>query len=211
VLDRGRQLYGSGCAGCHGESGEGTGLAPSLRGVGAASTDFQLSTGRMPLSRVVRQPPHGAPAYGRADIDALVSYVSSLAPGGEPVPALATGDVAGGRQLYLTNCASCHSSTGVGAALPAGFIAPSLLQTDPTRVAEAVRVGPGLMPPFPRSALDDGQLADLVAYVRSLPSESDHGGWPIGSLGPVTEGLFGWVAGLGVLLVVIRLLGTRAP
>jgi ubiquinol-cytochrome c reductase cytochrome c subunit len=211
VLDRGRQLYGSGCAGCHGQAGQGSTAGPPLLGVGAASVDFQLSTGRMPLSRVVKQPSHGAPAYGRSDTEALVRYVSSLAPGGEPVPTLGVGDAASGRQLYLENCAACHSSTGVGAALPAGYIAPSLLQTDRTRVAEAVRVGPGLMPPFPASVLDDGQLADLVAYVQALSAEGSHGGWAIGSLGPVSEGLFGWVAGLGALLVVIRLLGKRAP
>jgi ubiquinol-cytochrome c reductase cytochrome c subunit len=98
----------------------------------------------------------------------------------------------------------------VGAALPAGYIAPSLLQDDATRVAEAVRVGPGLMPQFPRSALTDQQVNDIVAYVQALPAHENDGGWPIGDLGPVAEGLFGWVAGLGLLLVVIRLLGKRA-
>jgi ubiquinol-cytochrome c reductase cytochrome c subunit len=98
----------------------------------------------------------------------------------------------------------------VGAALPAGYIAPSLLHDDAIRVAEAIRVGPGLMPQFPASALTDQQVADIVTYVQALPARENDGGWGIGDLGPVAEGTFGWVVGVGLLLLVIRLLGKRA-
>ena len=209
-LDRGRQLYGAGCAGCHGQTGGGSPLGPSLLGVGPATTDFYLATGRMPLSRVVQQAQHHPPAYDQQDIDALVAYVSSLAPGGEPIPAVSQGNLQSGRELYLLNCASCHASSGVGEALPGGNVAPSLLSDGPTQVAEAIRVGPGLMPQFPRTALTDAQIDDIASYVQALPARMDHGGWAIGAIGPVAEGLFGFVVGLGLLLVVIRLLGKRA-
>jgi ubiquinol-cytochrome c reductase cytochrome c subunit len=211
LVTRGKALYGAGCAGCHGQQGAGSGRGPSLIGVGAASTDFQLSSGRMPLSQTQPQPTRQPPAYSRDDIDALVAYVSSLGPGGIPIPQLPPGDVTRGRDLYLLNCASCHASTGVGAALPAGQVAPPLLDVPASQVAEAVRVGPGLMPQFPAGTLSDQQTADIVAYVTQLPSTSDHGGWAIGAVGPVTEGLIGWILGLGVLLAVIRLLGKKAP
>lgn len=211
TLERGRTLYGAGCAGCHGQRGEGSGRGPSLIGVGAASIDFQLSSGRMPLNQPVDQPPRAAPAYAPTDIDALVTYVNSLGPGGVPIPQLPPGDTQSGRQLYLFNCASCHASTGVGAALPDGRVAPPVLGVPSTQVAEAIRVGPGLMPQFPPTALTDQQAADIVAYLNALPSVSDHGGRPIGSIGPVTEGFVGWAIGLGLLVVVIRLLGRKAP
>lgn len=211
-VDRGLELYQRGCAGCHGQSGGGSERGPSLLGVGPASTDFQLSTGRMPLAKPVKQPPRSQPAYDQQDIDALVAYIDSLATGtrGQPIPQLVDASLQSGRRLYLTNCASCHSSSGVGAVLPDGFVAPPVLDDTPQQVAEAIRVGPGVMPPFPSSALDDQKMSSIVRYVQAIPSHDAHGGWRIGSLGPLTEGLVGWVVGLGLLGVVIRLLGRRA-
>lgn len=209
TLERGRQLFQSGCAGCHGQNGGGSPRGPSLIGVGAASADFQLSTGRMPLNKVVDQPLHSEPAYDPTDIRALVTYVASLGTG-PPIPQLGAGDLQSGRELYIANCAACHSSAGVGEALPGGERAPSVLQTDPLQIAEAVRVGPGLMPQFPAGALSDTEVASIATYVQTIPTNIDKGGWPIAAIGPVTEGAIGWLVGLGLLVVVIRLLGQRA-
>lgn len=46
----GETLFEANCSTCHGMEAEGTDLAPSLIGVGAASVDFQVSTGRMPMA-----------------------------------------------------------------------------------------------------------------------------------------------------------------
>jgi ubiquinol-cytochrome c reductase cytochrome c subunit len=208
-VERGRTLYLRGCAGCHGQQGQGSQNGPSLVGVGAASAHFQLSTGRMPLAEVVDQPPRARPAYSSTDLDALVEYVASLGPG-QPIPHLPEGDLQAGRKLYIANCASCHSSSGVGAALPDGHYAPNVLGDSSQQVAEAVRVGPGLMPRFSSDVLTDEQLASIVTYVRQIPEHDARGGWPLGGLGPLTEGAAGWAFGLGLLLVVIRLLGQRA-
>ncbi|MFF4777184.1 c-type cytochrome [Microtetraspora fusca] len=208
-MGRGRQLYGISCASCHGQRGEGSQYGPSLKGVGAASADFWLSTGRMPLPNPRALPRHGPPAFGRRDIDALVSYVASFGPG-PAIPAVGKGNVRQGLTIYLRDCAACHSSTGEGGALPAGRYAPSLTGTAPVQIAEAVRLGPGAMPKFGRGTLSDGALNSVIAYIRTLPRTSGAGGWPLGGVGPVTEGVVAWVLGLGVLLLVIRALGKRA-
>lgn len=205
---RGRSLYLSNCASCHGQQGGGSQRGPSLIGVGAASADFQLSTGRMPLAKEEAMPPRGKPAFGRADIDALVGYVASLGPG-PAIPALAPGDLTLGRSLYLQNCAACHSSGGVGYAQVGGRAAPSLLSTHPRQVAEAIRVGPNLMPVYPKQTLDDRQVDALVAYVGHLQQTGNRGGLGLGRLGPVAETLVGFVA-IALLLLVIRGLGQRA-
>ena len=193
-------------------SGEGSRRGPDLRSVGTASTDFQLRTGRMPVAAPVQEPRSGPPAFGSADIDALVAFVDTLGDGTGPgIPRVTPGDPQRGRELYLTNCAACHSSSGVGAVLPAGHVAPSLLGTAHTQLGEAVRVGPGVMPVFPQSALGDGDVGDIAAYVDSLGTTRDHGGWPIGAVGPVTEGAIGWLVGLGLVLLLARRLGKRAP
>jgi len=205
---RGQTLYQQSCASCHGQHGQGTERGPTLAGVGAASADFYLSTGRMPITEEQRNPGRGRPAFGRADIDALVAYVASLG-NGPAVPAVdpAAGRLAEGERLYQENCAACHSATGTGGALTSGQVAPSLAQATPVQVAEAIRVGPGAMPRFEPQALDDPQVDSVAAYVGRLQQGGNRGGWDLGRIGPVTEGLVAWVAGLGLVLLVVRRLG----
>jgi ubiquinol-cytochrome c reductase cytochrome c subunit len=204
-------LYGSGCAGCHGQRAEGTGQAPALVGVGGADIDYMIASGRMPLTSPNARPERRPPSYGSRDRAALVAYISSLGAGGPEIPQLPPGDARSGRDLYLTNCAACHGSGGAGGTLPGGQVAPRILGVPGQQVTEAIRVGPGLMPPFGSSTLTDQQAADIVAYVGAMPDSAEHGGWDLGGLGPAAEGLIGWGLGLGTLLVVIRLLGKKAP
>jgi ubiquinol-cytochrome c reductase cytochrome c subunit len=209
---RGQALYQQSCASCHGQQGQGTQRGPTLVGVGAASADFYLSTGRMPITDEQRNPGRGPPAFGRSDIDALVAYVASLGEG-PAVPDVdpAAGRLAEGERLYQENCAACHSATGTGGALTSGQVAPSLGQATPVQVAEAIRVGPGAMPRFPSQALNDPQVDSVAAYVGRLRHGGNRGGWDLGRIGPVPEGLVAWVVGLGLVLLVVRRLGKEVP
>ena len=207
----GARLFATGCASCHGPEGEGTENAPSLVGVGTAAADFMLSTGRMPLADPDQEPTRQPPKYSAEEIEALVAYVASLGPGGESIPfvSLEGGDLALGRDLYSGNCLACHGAGAQGASVGAGQLAPSLHRATPVQVAEAVRVGPGPMPPFGDELIDQRQLDSLVGYVMNLRTESNPGGLDLGRVGPVVEGFVGWVVGLGLLLLVIRLTGTK--
>jgi ubiquinol-cytochrome c reductase cytochrome c subunit len=225
-----RQTYLSDCAVCHGSSGNGTGRGPSLIGVGRASLDYELSTGRMPLAGVARdasQPgspleplpntagadpdivPHRHdPAYDPPTIAALVDYVSVLTGGGGPdIPHPVGGNLAEGGDLFRLQCAACHAWAGDGGAL-LHREAPALHASTRTQIAEAVRVGPGQMPAFGTAALTDDQLASVAAYVRYLDSPRDRGGDPLWHLGPVTEGAMA-LAALGALLLFTRWIGER--
>ncbi|MER7503902.1 c-type cytochrome [Nonomuraea pusilla] len=207
---RGRELFDRGCVSCHGQRGGGTQLGPDLTRAGAASADFQLSTGRMPLPAPDAVPRRGTPAFSRPDIDALTAYVASLGHG-PAIPSVPAGDPRQGRRLYLATCAACHSSTGDGASLPGGQVAPSLLPSGATQIAEAVRLGPGAMPAFPPNELSDAQLGAVIAYLDGLRAEKAHGGAPLGGIGPVAEGAVAWLIGLGLLIVFIRFVGKKAP
>jgi ubiquinol-cytochrome c reductase cytochrome c subunit len=213
VTEAGRGLYTANCAACHGVGGGGTPAGPSLVGVGAASADFYLRTGRMPLSapgqRVVRQAPH----FGDADIRALVAYVASLGAGPDVPQVKGGGDIRTGWELFRANCAACHNATGAGNAIGGGFVAVGLGQADPTTVAEATIIGPGAMPAF---AFDDASLADLAAYIRWLRDAPAPGGAAIGQTGPVAEGFVGVAVGLPLLLLAALFVarhgrGARAP
>ncbi|MFF4810353.1 c-type cytochrome [Micromonospora chersina] len=209
--DRGTRLYLEQCASCHGVRGQGSQQGPSLVGVGPAAVDFQLSTGRMPVSREVSQARRREPVFSADDISALVDHVAGFGDGGPEIPRVAPGDVASGRAVFAANCAPCHGATGSGAVLTNGWSAPPLYDASATQIAEAVRVGPGLMPAFPGQVLTDQQVDDLTSYVRRLRTERlDPGGNPLGRLGPLAEGLLAWVAVLVLLVAGVRWLGRRA-
>jgi ubiquinol-cytochrome c reductase cytochrome c subunit len=209
---QGRQLYMRDCAWCHGSRGEGTGVAPPLIGTGALATDFYLSTGRMPEATPVDDPPRRTPAYGRQEIDQLVAFVASFGPG-PAVPRVTpqAGRLSEGAVLYESNCAACHSSAGIGGALTQGKVAPSILTSTSTHVAEAVRLGgTGNMPVFGPETLSEEQVSSILRYVQYLQRPRDRGGLPLGRIGPIAEGFVAWVVGLLLLVVFVRWTGMRA-
>jgi ubiquinol-cytochrome c reductase cytochrome c subunit len=210
-VERGRELYLTGCASCHGANAEGTSRGPDLRGVGAAAADFQLTTGRMPATQGDRQVFRKPPAYSRAKIKDLVAYVASLG-AGPPIPDVVTppGDLQEGARLYLANCAACHAASGNGGALSLGRAAPNVHEATPVQVAEAVRTGPGQMPVFGPETLTRKQLNSLVRYVEYLKKPENPGGFSLGLVGPITEGLVAILIGLGALMLVSRWIEPRA-
>jgi ubiquinol-cytochrome c reductase cytochrome c subunit len=205
LVRRGQELFVTGCAQCHGADGDGTGQGPSLVGVGAASADFQLTTGRMPDTDPDRQPVGKPPAYEPDEIDALVAYVASLGDG-PPIPDVENppGRLTEGGELYLLNCAACHSAAGNGGALSSGRTAPDLHGATPVQIAEAMRTGPGPMPVFGPDTLSDRQVNSIVEYVRYLDDPRDPGGLSLGRVGPITEGLVALLFGLVALAFVCR-------
>ncbi len=212
----GRLIYLRDCAWCHGNQAEGGDRGPALIGVGAESADFMLTTGRMPIPQVERQPPHRSPRYPPEQIDALVAYISSLG-SGPAIPAVdpSAGNLGQGEDLYEENCAACHSSTGIGAALTTGLEAPSLLRSTPVQVVEAMRLGgaglrTGKMPKFGPDVIDDQQANSIARYVQYLQHPEDRGGQPLGRVGPVVDGFVTWVLALAVLVLLIRWIGTRS-
>jgi ubiquinol-cytochrome c reductase cytochrome c subunit len=205
-----RNIFLRDCAVCHGATGTGTTRGPSLVHVGAASIDFWVSTGRMPLANPGDTPTRSTPKYSRHAIDALVRYVARLTGGGPAIPDVSTRgtDVAAGGVLFRLNCAACHAWAGDGGAL-VERAAPSTHQASPTQIAEAIRTGPGRMPQFGRAAISPRQLDEVVAYTRSLDHPDDRGGFGLAHLGPLAEGAVAIVVALGLLIVGVRWIGTR--
>lgn len=206
---RGEQLYGQQCASCHGPQGQGTYRGPSLATAGAASADYYLRSGRMPIDDPHEQPQRSDPAFDDEQIDALVAYVASLGEGPViPQLDLEAADVAAGGEQYRLNCVSCHNWDGKGGALVGRGNAPDLHDIPPRQIAEAIRIGPGAMPLFSEDALGPAELDAVVAYVVELQAPQDRGGLGLGHWGPATEALAAF-AGLGVLLLLTGLLGKR--
>jgi ubiquinol-cytochrome c reductase cytochrome c subunit len=203
ILASGKHLYGQHCASCHD-----TANAPSLRGVGPLAADFYLRTGYMPLPHLGVQPRRARVTFTDAQIRALVAYVGSLG-GGPPIPKPhpARGNLAQGLHLFTDRCSGCHQVVAEGGYVT-GAVPPQLGDATPTQIAEAVRIGPNVMPKFSKRAISDAQLDSIIRYVQYTRHPLDRGGWSIGHIGPVPEGLVTWfiaaVALLGVCLTVGR-------
>jgi ubiquinol-cytochrome c reductase cytochrome c subunit len=210
-VSAGRALYVDGCSSCHGFDARGlSGRGPSLVGAGAAAADFYLSTGRMPLDDAGEEPLRSKPAYSRTEIDDLVAYVGSL--GGPPIPTVdpAAGDLNAGFRAFRSNCAGCHQSVGRGGIVPGGVAPPLQDGVTRTQVAEAVRVGPYVMPRFSERQIDQGTLNSIVRWVQATRHPDDRGGWGIGHIGPIPEGMVAWLLAGVALLLVARVIGERA-
>jgi len=107
---------------------------------------------------------------------------------------LTGGNLMEGGELFRANCGSCHRSAVRGGALAfTGINAPALTNKSAAIIAGAIRWGPGPMPPFPASVLNDRQLASVVQYVQFVQHPPSPGGNPIGYYGPVAEGFVAWV------------------
>ncbi len=203
----GKSLYGRNCLRCHGMNGVGTAVAPSLRGVGARAADFYLSTGYMPLQHIGLQPRRSRLVLNPSQIKALTGYVASLAPG-PAIPTPGPGSVSQGFHLFTDHCAGCHQVVAEGG-YGTGAVPPPLEGGTPTQVAEAVRIGPYVMPTFSPKAISNAQLDSIIAYVQYAKHPDDRGGWAIGHVGPVPEGLISWLIAAAAPVVVCMLIGTR--
>ncbi len=220
LVEQGRQLFLVGCSFCHGTNGEGVlstrdgkQLGPSLVGVGAAAADFQLETGRMPMARPGVQATRKKTVYNEDEIAAIAAYIASLGPG-PAIPDASDYSIDGlsaeerqeaisrGGQIFLTNCTACHNYNGKSGAMPRGGFAPNITKVDPKHIYQAMLTGPQTMPNFSNGNLSPDEKRDVIAYLTSLNEAPEFGGFTLGGLGPVSEGLFGWIIGIGGLVGV---------
>ena len=206
----GQQLYQVHCASCHGQALQGSAQAPPLVNVDAEAVDFELRTGRMPAQVPHVQQFDRAPIFSGAEIDAIAGYVMSRSTGNKSLPAPhIPGNVENGRKVFEENCEQCHSATGGGNSVGYADVAPPLTGVPPQIIADAVRVGPDVMPRFGPKVISDKDLADVITYIRYLHAASDNfGGLQLGNWGPVSEGFAAWAFGMGLLVLLVRRIGT---
>ncbi len=215
AIAEGKEIFLRGCSSCHGLNAEGGSIAPSLIGVGAASVDFQVATGRMPMADMSTQAMRKTPVYNDEEVAALAAYVASLAPGPEiPTEDMLNyerdGEVAEGGELFRTNCAMCHNFAGQGGALTQGKYAPTLMGVEPVHIYEAMITGPQSMPVFSDKTLTPKEKLSIIKWIKAAEKGPQLGGVALGRVGPVTEGLLVWTLGLGLLIGIAVWLATKA-
>lgn len=175
----GRETYRTHCASCHGRSGMGDGPAaqgmePAPPPIGDAASMADATPALLFRVISVGVPGTQMVAWGSALTAQqrweVVAYLQSLH--------ATAGQVAEGEGLFVQSCASCHGAAGAldGAATRAlsklppeiGSFAWQAEHSD-AQIATAIREGVtgSAMPGTPR--LSDGEVAKIVAYIRSLP------------------------------------------
>ncbi len=204
-IAQGQKLFSVTCSACHGLNAQGTSQGPSLIGAGAAAVDFQMSTGRMPAAEVGAENPSKPLRFTQAQIYAIAAYIASLG-GGPAIPSADQVSTSGantalGSQLFLANCAQCHNFRGAGGALTYGKSAPPLTSATARQIYEAMLTGPEAMPVFSDGTITPAEKRDIIAYVTQTRSETNPGGFSLGSVGPVTEGIVAWLGGILALVL----------
>lgn len=202
-VEQGQKLFEANCATCHGMGANGSNAGPSLVGVGAASVDFQVGTGRMPMQMNGPQAEQKPVQFNEEQIRQLAAYVASLGAGpAVPGEELLTGegDAAAGGELFRVNCAMCHNAAAAGGALTRGKYAPPLAGVSEKHIYEAMVTGPQNMPVFSDANIDPQGKQDIITYLKNIETNPSAGGLALGSLGPVAEGLFVWTVALAVII-----------
>lgn len=213
AAQHGKELYDTSCITCHGRDGQGvTGRGPSLIGVGSASVEFQVGTGRMPMTRQESQAEEKKPQFDKDQTKQLGQYIQEIG-GGPQLPSDGKytesleenpEGLARGGELFRVNCSSCHGFGGGGGALSSGKFAPSLHDASPETIYAAMLTGPQNMPVFGDNQLTPEQKREIITYVTlQLQEDKDPGGlFNLGRYGPVTEGLAIFALGITILVFV---------
>ena len=163
--ESGKALYSSkNCVQCHGPSGEGTSAGPSFMINPITFANF--------LNQL-RRPVDTMPAVRESDVsDAqvadLYAFVRLLqAPAGPAAPArTAAGNADNGKRIFTAyGCYECHGRMAQGA--PTG----PRLGPHPIALANVIKElrHPNEMPPYTEKVISDAEIADVYAFLQSLP------------------------------------------
>lgn len=228
LIQEGKDIYEVACITCHGTNLQGVpDRGPSLIGVGEGSVYFQVHSGRMPMMSNDAQAERKTPRYTEQQTLALAAYVAANGGGPELVynddgtiakeelrgssydGKIHPEDIARGSELFRMNCASCHNFTGRGGALSSGKYAPPLDPANEQEIYQAMLTGPQNMPKFSERQLTHDEKADIIAFIKDAKESPSSGGWSVGGLGPVAEGLAMWIIGITALVGAAMWIGSR--
>ncbi|GIF37667.1 cytochrome bc1 complex diheme cytochrome c subunit [Actinoplanes xinjiangensis] len=210
VAREGKALYDTSCISCHGRDGQGVEeRGPSLIGVGSASVEFQVGTGRMPMTRQEAQAEEKPRQFDDAQTEQLGQYIQELGGGPELPEGALVEDLeakpdalARGGELFRVNCTSCHGFGGGGGALSSGKFAPALHDATAEEIYAAMLTGPQNMPVFGDNQLTPDQKKQIITYISvQLQDDKDPGGlFNLGRYGPSTEGMAIFLVGITLLV-----------
>jgi mono/diheme cytochrome c family protein len=185
AAERGKALYSSNCAFCHGSQGQGSEQAPTL------VRNYLIGQDRNgeligPVIKAGR-PTQGMPAFGSLQPEQISDLVAFLhlrnaagRGGGLPETALLTGDAKAGQAYFAAHCRKCHSADGDLKGIGSRYTPVALtiaLLTPKTDKPTEVKVT------LPSGQTVSGNLRDMDEFVVSLDdSGGEYRSWPRAAL-----------------------------
>ena len=160
--DTGKMLYTTqNCAMCHGADAQG-GVGPRIGPPPGSMADFV---------NAIRKPTGQMPAYAPAavsdeQVGDLYAYLKTMeAPAQAPVNL--TGNAEHGKQIFVSyGCYQCHGYVGQGGAAGVRIGPPPISEQ---AVRNYIRQPSGQMPPYTSKVVSDQDVADIYAYLKSIP------------------------------------------
>ena len=163
--DKGKDAFAAHmCAACHGAAGQGA-IGPQIAPPGRAFPDF-VQRVRQPAGKM---PPFSTQALADAQLADIYAYLQSTNPAGASSLSALAADAQNGSRIFVSDgCYECHGRVGQGAAQTgAPRIAPPALTVD--GFARYIHAPTGNMPPYTSKVVPDQAVADIYAFLKSLP------------------------------------------
>jgi mono/diheme cytochrome c family protein len=167
--ENGKQSFTSrNCSTCHGSDAQGmAGSGPKIGPPGIAFGDF-LKYVRMPTGNM---PPVSAQRVPDSELADIYAYLNSMA-GASPQSAFSAGpgNMGNGKKIFASyGCYECHGYQGQGSKQTGTpRMGPTALSVG--AFAAYVRQPTGDMPPYTSKVVSDSDIADIYAYLQSIPA-----------------------------------------
>ena len=152
------------CAACHGPEGQGA-VGPALAPPPRPLPDFMRYV-RQPAGKM---PPLAPQAVSDADLGDIYAYLQSANPGPASNLSSLSGNAQNGNRIYTADgCYECHGRVGQGSQQTgAPRIGPPALTID--AFARYIHAPTGNMPPYTSKVVSDQDIADIFAFLKSVP------------------------------------------
>jgi mono/diheme cytochrome c family protein len=152
------------CATCHGPEGQGA-VGPTLAPPPRPLPDF-LRYVRQPAGKM---PPFTPQAVSDAELGDIYAFLQSANPAPASNLATLSGNAQNGNRIYTADgCYECHGRVGQGSQQTgAPRIGPPALTID--AFARYIHAPTGNMPPYTNKVVSDQNIADIYAFLKSVP------------------------------------------
>jgi ubiquinol-cytochrome c reductase cytochrome c subunit len=191
-------IFAEHCAKCHGDRGQGVSGVTNIGG-----PNIQAVHDHADVMAAMEIGPSHMPSFARIlTVDQMRAVADFVTHQIATIPKV-QGDLGEGGELFRVYCSPCHRTAVRGGALVyTGINAPSLVDKSPAIIAGAIRWGPGPMPAYPPTVLDNKQLWSIVDYIQQVAQHPPaRGGSPLNWYGPVAEGFVAWVVMFALIAV----------
>src|SRR5690606_2842264 len=140
--------------------------------------------------------------YRPAALQAFAPCVAALGPGPSvpdagytAIPGICREGPTRGGDGLPTHCTARPNSIGAAGALRRRRFAPAPTAVEAKHIDEAMLTWPQQMPVFSDQVISPEDKRAIIAYIKAVEEQPDHGGFSVGGFGPVGEGVLVFLVG----------------